>query len=153
MITEKNYTEQVARLEAAIGQQLYSGSYKVWKDELEDNGISDGELKKAITMIMDGLADKSIGIRDIHLGTMIRYCNRAKNRLYQEKTQEQMDATKEQAKGFFQGKVKNISSYGRKCIELWRKLYDNTITLEEFKKQANLDAKENKVLRIPFKMP
>lgn len=89
MLTQKTYEEQIARLEAAIGQQFFTGSYKVWKQELEDEGNEDKHLKKAISLMIDALTDKTLERKDIHLGAMKRFCQRARAKLYLETSMKQ----------------------------------------------------------------
>lgn len=115
MLTQKIYEEQISRLEAAIGQQFFTGSYKVWKQELEDDGNEDKHLKKAISLMIDALTDKTLERKDIHLGAMKRFCQRARAKVYWETSMKQ----EAQSHNLSVDKIldqKNISPYSKSLI-------------------------------------
>ena len=78
MITDKIYQEQMRRLEGAINQKIYEGSFKVWKKELEDNNFSDKDFVAGITRVVDSLRNGEIKTYDIHIGTLLRFCGKGK---------------------------------------------------------------------------
>ena len=78
MITDKTYQEQMKRLEGAINQKIYEGSFKVWKKELEDNNFSDKDFIAGVTHVVDSLRNGEIKTYDIHIGTLLRFCGKGR---------------------------------------------------------------------------
>ena len=78
MITDKTYQEQMKRLEGAINQKIYEGSFKVWKKELEDNRFTDKDFIAGITHVVDSLRNGEIKTYDIHIGTLLKFCGKGR---------------------------------------------------------------------------
>ena len=143
MLTEKIYLEQMKRLEGALNQKIYEGSFKVWKGEIEANYISDDHLQKGITLLVDALTTKELFGRDVHIGSLLRYCNKARGRMprpeeTEEQRRERVIRQNEQAKDFFAGKLRGISSYGHNCLALMKRLWDGEIKIEDYRKETEV---------------
>ena len=121
MITDEVYKRQLARIQGWGGYEIYPGSVKVWREELDKERITDEDL---IAGVNSGLQEPDYGgwNRRPDLGMLKSKCHLAKNER-RKREERRVREEEEKARGLGVGDMlERGEKHGSKKVVNWCKL-------------------------------